>query len=71
MAAGNILIKQELRPCLVNGKKALFHKWIVKTDICEHKHSAGLVEFEDGTVDEVYYSKIKFIDNIINEYAFE
>lgn len=71
MAAGDIFIKQELRPCLVKGKKAVFHKWIEKTDVCNNKYSAGLVEFEDGTLDEVYYGKIKFIDNKINEYAFE
>lgn len=27
------IIKQELRPCIVHGKKALFHKWTEKEEL--------------------------------------
>ena len=42
----------ELRPCLVNGNKAMFHKWIVKEDIILKFHSS---------VNSETKKKIKFI----------
>lgn len=73
----------DYRPCYVNGKKALFHKW------CEYAKplppsasifgdkggqlwaTLGLVEFEDGTIKFVDANSIKFCDNIINQYVFK
>ncbi len=72
----------EYRPCYVDGKKALFHKWVDKSEIVSPSvlkggHAGGvicdtfgLVEFENGVVGEVYPHKIKFADNKIHEYAF-
>lgn len=84
MAFGKITIStSEYRPCYVEGKKALFHKW---NDVAEVqaagfaigsspggqlKATFGLVEFEDGTVKEVLPHKIKFADKKINEYYFD
>lgn len=70
-----IIIKQELRPCVVTYEKSevkgLFHKWIETTDLIGYKITVGLVELEDGKMDEVPTSKIKFIDNKMKEYSFE
>lgn len=78
-----IIIKSELRPCFVKDKKALFHKWnefskpvpggITPIDPPpgEIKYTLGMVEYEDGTVEEVAPHYIKFIDNKIKEYDFK
>lgn len=58
-----IIIEYELRPCMVNGKKALFHRWVDAVD-------GGLIEREDGSMEMVHPESIKFIDNRIKEYAF-
>lgn len=67
-------IEAELRPCLVDGKRALWHEWttrweIVPPSIMAGGHGGGqvsaslaLVEFEDGTVAEVYPSRVRFLD---------
>ncbi len=69
-----IIIKQELRPCIVKyekcEEKGLFHKWIEVKNLIRDNITVGLVEFEDGTMDEVPISKIKFIDKKIKEYDF-
>lgn len=72
MASFNdIEIKQELRPCFINGKKALFHLWIKKYDfVLRDEYIKGLVEFVDGTVEEVMADTIRFCDNKAKEYAF-
>lgn len=74
---------QELRPCFVNEKKALFHRWaeireIVPPSALRGGHSGGeiartfaIVEFEDGTVGEVYANNIKFADNPFSRYDFK
>lgn len=68
----DIKIVTELRPCIINGKKALFHLWIKKKDIVmQSEYINGLVEFIDGTVEEIYAEKIRFCDNKIKEYAFK
>ena len=67
----DIEIKQEKRPCYINGKKALFHLWIKKKDlIMQNEYVDGLVEFIDGTVEEIRADKIRFCDNKIREYIF-
>lgn len=85
MAKNDLEIKilcAEYRPCFANGKKALFHRWTEKKEIVSPSvmcggHSGGqiqqtfgLVEFEDGSVAEVYPNKIKFVPGKLNQYAF-
>lgn len=74
----------EYRPCLVNGKNALFHRWedasrLVPPSPAVGGHPGGrvsgvlaIVEFEDGTVDEVPPSAVKFLDSdwLFREYCF-
>ena len=43
--------------------KCLFHCWHPVT-------GNALVEYEDGTIREVYPSQIRFVDNAMSEYAF-
>lgn len=62
-----IIIKTiDYRPCYVNGKKALFHKWTNNDIGC----ARGIIEYEDGTIDIVVPYEIKFCDYKLNEYAF-
>ena len=65
-----IRITNKLRPCLVYGKKALFHRWADTTDIIMKQQTKGIVEYEDGTVERVLPYEIKFIPLNFNEYAF-
>lgn len=68
----DIKIVTELRPCIINGKKALFHLWIKKKDIVmQSEYIDGLVEFIDGTVEEIRADKIRFCDSKVNEYYFK
>ena len=72
----------EYRPCIVNEKKALFHRWEDISQIVppspmvgghhggENKSVAGIVEFEDGTIREVYPYNIRFVDNPFAEIGF-
>lgn len=80
----DITIKtSEYRPCYVNGKKALFHKWVEyakplapSMSIIGDKggqlwYTIGLIEFEDGRIEEVQPSNIRFADGLINQYTFK
>lgn len=83
----SIEINFGVRPCIVkqNGeeKKALFHMWNnfakpVAADVyaggCPEGQISivfGIVEYEDGSVDEVRPAQIRFVDNKIKGYAFE
>lgn len=83
----NIEINFGVRPCIVkqNGeeKKALFHMWNnfakpVAADVYAGGCPEGqisivfaIVEYEDGSVDEVRPAQIRFVDNKIKDYAFE
>lgn len=83
----SIEISFGVRPCIVkqNGKekKALFHMWNnfakpVAADVyaggCPEGQISivfGIVEYEDGSVDEVRPAQIQFVDNKIKGYAFE
>ena len=72
-----------LRPCLVNGKKALFHTWEQQSQVIppspmvgghsggEIKLLFGIIEDENGQITRVNPTSIKFIDNKIQEYVFE
>ena len=71
--SSEIIICQDVRPCYAKGKKALFHKWV------EHKYpvskgqaayTTGLIEYEDGSCDEIAPKQIKFCDNKILDFAF-
>ena len=78
-----ITIKMELRPCTVNDRKALFHKWSEKSKIIEPspmigghsggviKGTSGIIEYEDGTIAECHPYEIKFLDGKFKEYYFE
>lgn len=74
------IIKSEYRPCIVKGRKALFHCWEDKSEI----HNAvmkgdvsgvlmgtvAIVEYENGDVRECYPYEVKFLDNKLKEYDF-
>lgn len=76
-------IENELRPCLVNGKKALFHTWKHRSQIVEPsplrgghlggvlEYTVGIIEYEDGKVCECLPSQIKFIDSKMEQYYFK
>lgn len=73
----DIEIKRELRPCIVNGKKALFHTWEHISEPmpsnCQGVISCtmGIIEDERGNIIRVNPCSIKFIDNKIQEYCFK
>lgn len=72
----------EYRPCIVCGKKALFHRWVDKAHVVSESalrggHPAGqlwvvvgIVEYEDGTVHEAYPDEIRFVPGKIRDYSF-
>lgn len=66
-----IEIKQELRTCIVKNEKALFHKWIHIKNLIGQEYEVGLVEYENGEVEEVTPENIIFCDNIFKEYYFK
>lgn len=82
MAKNEILVKFELRPCIVNGRKALFHTWNEKSQVIQPspmvgghgggliKTTVGIIEYEDGIVTECYPYEIKFCDNEFQKYTF-
>lgn len=83
---GTITISNsEYRPCAVDGKKALFHKWEDRCEVAPPSammdgHNGGelratfaIVEYEDGSVSETYPHKIKFLDSksLFSQYCFQ
>lgn len=76
-------IEVELRPCMVEEKRALFHKWSDKSRIVEPsmmigghqggvlKFTVGIVEYENGEIDEVLPNTIKFLDEKHKEFCFK
>ena len=67
----------EYRPCYVNGRKALFHRWVntanpaapkgvdpndEKVKFFQHRSTTGLVEYADGTLARVWPQDIRFAD---------
>lgn len=74
----NIAITQQIeyRPCYVNGRRALFHRWAnsarpqlpkgqepgENARYFQFRSTHGLVEYEDGTMDQVWPYAIKFAD---------
>lgn len=75
-----IIIKHELRPCIVKGKKALFHEWSHISQIREAmlrgsvpgvvSETFGIVEYESGVIERVLPCDITFCDNKICEFCF-
>ena len=77
---GKFLIEMEKRPCIANGKNALFHCWSDRAEIIEPsplvgghdggvmKWTVAIVEYEDGTVGEALPKNIKFLDPPHDEY---
>lgn len=54
------------RPCIVNGKKGLFHKWI------EYRHEPyALIEHENGKVEMYHCYDINFCNSPFADYSFE
>lgn len=65
-----------MRPCKVNDKDAVFHQWSQRAYTVEESlirggrpagqisYPVGIVEYENGTVEEVSPSSIKFTDHI-------
>ena len=80
MAAFEMVVK--LRPCLVKGKKHLFHcwnhrAWTVGESALRGGPAGGqcsmvlaVVEDEYGQVHEVYPRDVRFLDDRIKEYDF-
>lgn len=71
MASGNITISQDYRPCIVSEKIALFHKWVHTKNLLGQEFEVGIVEYEDGNIEEVTPNNIRFCDNKIKEYSFK
>ena len=79
-----VLVQQnEYRPCWVNGKKALFHRWAnsarpmlpngqkpgENARYFQYRSTKAIVEFEDGTVAAVWPHEIQFADGgLFHEY---
>ena len=70
-------VEIEYRPCYVNGRKALFHRWVntanpalprntdpnnEKAKFFQHRSTTGLVEYADGTLARVWPQEIRFAD---------
>ena len=80
MAGFEMVVK--LRPCLVKGKRHLFHcwdhrAWTVGESALRGGPSGGqcsmvlaVVEDEYGQVHEVYPRDVRFLDDRIKEYSF-
>lgn len=80
MAGFEMVVK--LRPCLVKGKKHLFHRWDHRAwTVGESALRGGpaggqcsmvlaVVEDEYGQVHEVYPRDVRFLDDRIKEYDF-
>ncbi len=74
--------QNEYRICKVEGKNALFHRWNEHCEVVEPspmiggtpggqiKYITGIVEFEDGSIREVYPEAITFKDNKLNKFAY-
>ena len=64
----------EYRSCVVDGKKALFHKWTERSQVIPPspmvgghgggvmKAPFGIIEYEDGKIAEVDPTSIQFLD---------
>ena len=83
MAGLIVTSQQELRPCKVKGKNALFHRWeqyatVIEPSIRTGGHLGGqiaevcgIVEDENGNVIRCKATDIRFIDEKHRDYCFE
>lgn len=67
-----------MRKCIVNGEKGYFHQWYVRTNVIEPsqmivgeprvqiQYILGIVEFEDGRIEEILPKEIKFQNSTEN-----
>lgn len=70
-------VESEYRPCYVNGRKALFHRWVntanpalprgadpndERAKFFQHRSTTGLVEYADGTLTRAWPQDIRFAD---------
>lgn len=70
--------ENEYRPCYVNGRRALFHRWVntanpvlpkgvspddERAKFFQHRSTTGLVEYADGTMERVWPQDIRFADS--------
>ena len=74
MQGSLFLVGPERRPCYVDGEKAIFHQWINRAQVAPPSPMIcgapggqlwevfGLVEMEDGHMEEVYPTKVVFAD---------
>ena len=80
---GELTIKTaEYRPCIVEGRKALFHRWHTISNVLSPSpmiggHPGGqitytraIIEYEDGTVSQCNPTDITFCDPPHKEYCF-
>lgn len=60
-----IIIKYEIRPCILKGSiPALFHRWVeLNTGVF------GILEFEDGHIEECSSKDIRFTDGLFRQIA--
>lgn len=83
MAKADFTIRTtEYRPCRVEGKRALFHRWEDRAEIVQPspmvgghpggalKWTVAIVEYEDGMVAEVLPEDVQFVPGLMDEYSF-
>ena len=68
------LIGFETRPCYIHERKGMFHAWINRARVAPASMMIGggeggqlwevfgLIEFEDGHMEEVYPTRVRFAD---------
>lgn len=66
-----IEITYELRPCMAEGQKALFHAWIASTSVGNlyATDMQALVERENGNMERCAPENVRFLDRKLYEYA--
>jgi hypothetical protein len=73
-----ITIKNEIRPCMVNGEKALFHGWGSTCNHCRNSDglecymptTVGIIERESGVMEICFPADVTFTDGLFTQYAF-
>lgn len=77
---GTVTIRTaEYRPCMVGGKKAIFHRWEspVQRYGCENPRelprTMAIIELESGEVKRAFPEKVRFLDtgNLMQEIMHE
>lgn len=71
----NLVIQDDTRPCMIDDRKAIWHRWMTRKEVIppspmlgghgggEIQDTFALVEFEDGTIGEVLPYKVRFLDS--------